>query len=84
MGSHEPYNKFCCKAFFIPKQCEWANILDVSFDMDVSDIILGDFSKAKMYKLNEFLDLNSSIKNQSLYEFKCRILLNKLNKKGLI
>lgn len=65
-------------------QCEWANILDVSFDMDVSDIILGDFSKTKMYKLNEFLDLNSSIKNQSLYEFKCRILLNKLNKKGLI
>jgi len=52
--------------------------------MDVSDIILGDFSKTKMYKLNEFLDLNSSIKNQSLYEFKCRILLNKLNKKGLI
>lgn len=57
------------------EDCNWSKILDVSLNMDVADIILGDFSNTEIYDLNEFLNKNSSVRNQLLYELKCKILL---------
>lgn len=66
--------------YYNENECSWSKILNVSFKMNVSDVILGDFTKTEMYKLNEFLEQNYNSNNQLFYEFKCKKLLRDLNK----
>lgn len=71
------------KKHYDKNQCTWSNILETSLNMNVSDIVLGDFSNTQVHELNEFIDRNSSLSNQLIYEIKCKRLLKKLNKEDL-